>query len=158
MGVPNAVGGPQALPFSLNQHSLKMNKSEKNLALKTLWYYVLKKANLYTTEGQNSAQKISAVLSTVKTHSTTKFKAYLADPIRSVSKNKKLKKRGPVLVINDQDIDLRSFKHWPNCQLINKNKTNYFGLIKGYSYPHSLFFTKEALTDILNKFFKVKKE
>lgn len=152
VNVPNAVGGGQALPFSINQRSVKMNKKEKKAAIKLLVYYALRKANLYVVENHSSQLKDHAILKFIKAQASLSLREFLEDPVKKVINGKRYLKKGPVIIAeSDEDQVLKRFKNYKkSLQVLNPHKTNYFGILKGYKYPESIITTRSALNKFLS--------
>jgi ribosomal protein L4 len=154
--VPNARKGGKAMPFSINQSNINLNRKQKTAAIRYLITLLLKKSPVYVlNNNEKSFDKTSHFLTYIAENSNKPLNNYLNDHVRKVKSNKKDLKRGPVLIMEDHEPVLGYFRNLSNCQLINKTKVNYFGIYKGFRLPHSVFCTKEALQNLIKKIYHV---
>lgn len=154
VNVPNAVGGGKALPFSINQKRTKMNRKEKKLAVKLLFYDILKKSQIYLIENIESSESDSAFLKYLKLNSSETLKKYLEEPVKNIINDRRFLKRGPLLISEtDKDTLIKRFKNFNNLQILTQTKKNYFGALKGYKYPSWVITTRSGLDTFLKSIY-----
>lgn len=150
VNVPNAVGGGQALPFTINKNEVRMNKKEKKTAIKLLLHRALKRAELYVVDGHDDTSSDSQFLKQFKKYCGFKLKAFLNEPVKNVINCRRIMKKGLIVISEtDQDFVLKKFRNYRNIDVLNEQKTNYFCLLNGCRLPSWIITTRPALEKLL---------
>lgn len=154
VNVPSAVGGGKAQPYSINQKSIKMNKKEKQLAIKLMIYYCLKKSPIYLINQDSTEIKDSLFLKFLKETTNISFNKFLEDPIKKRITFKKYYRKGPLLILeNKEDTLIKRFKNFSSVSILTNKNKNYVGLLNGYRYPFAILTTLEDLKKFLKRIF-----
>jgi len=146
---PNHLGGRLAHRYIKNQTKLKINRKQKKEAIRLLFYYLFKKAQLYFIKDEPETE-LTITSSTLKEESTPNLKIKTSDFLKNLknqSRGALLKiftnkvKNGPVLFMKQKYS--RFFRNL-NCLNLDKS-TSYFGLYNGARLRKVLLFDQTML-------------